>query len=50
MFDKQISYNDFGCLIDAFCLIINKRVKCNRYIEFNVRFLKKKNLKIVDVS
>ena len=50
MFDKQTSYNDFNCLIDAFNLIINERVKCNRYIKFNARFLKKNNLKIADVS
>ena len=39
MFDKQTSYNDFDRLINAFRLIINERVKCNRYIEFDVRFL-----------
>ena len=50
MFDKQTSYNDFNRLIDAFDLIINERVKCNRHIEFDVRFLKKSDLKVVDVS
>ena len=50
MFDKQTSYDDFDRLINAFRLIINERVKCNRYIEFNVRLLKKNDSKVVNIS